>query len=75
LEHSNAFDCVSQKENILLNTENKRIMGVLTGLADYRHQNPNRNEERTKMKQQKKLQMDKEKDNEDRQRKLELRKK
>jgi hypothetical protein len=31
-ELSNAFDCVSQKENILLNTENKRIIGVLTGL-------------------------------------------
>jgi hypothetical protein len=32
LELSNAFDCVSKKENILLNTENKRIMGLLTGL-------------------------------------------
>jgi hypothetical protein len=30
LELSNEFDCVSQKENILLNTENKRIIGVLT---------------------------------------------
>jgi hypothetical protein len=30
LELSNAFDCVSQKENILLNTENKRMIGVLT---------------------------------------------
>jgi hypothetical protein len=33
LELSNAFDCVSQKEKILLNTENKRIIGVLTGLS------------------------------------------
>jgi hypothetical protein len=33
LELSNAFDCVSQKENILLNTENKRIIGVLTGFG------------------------------------------
>jgi hypothetical protein len=33
LELSNAFDCVSQKENILLNTENKRIIGVLNGLG------------------------------------------
>jgi predicted neuraminidase len=33
LELSNAFDCVSQKENILLNTENKRILGVLTGFG------------------------------------------
>jgi hypothetical protein len=32
MELSNAFDCVSQKENIRLNTENKRIIGVLTGL-------------------------------------------
>jgi hypothetical protein len=32
LELPNAFDCVSQKENILLNTENKRIIG-LTGLG------------------------------------------
>jgi hypothetical protein len=36
LELSNAFDCVSQKENTeLLNTENKRIIGVLTGLDEY----------------------------------------
>jgi hypothetical protein len=28
LELSNAFDCVRQKENILLNTENKRIIHV-----------------------------------------------
>jgi hypothetical protein len=28
LELSNAFDCVSQKEKILLNTENKRIIGL-----------------------------------------------
>jgi hypothetical protein len=32
-ELSNAFDCGSRKENILLNTENKRIIGVLTGLG------------------------------------------
>jgi hypothetical protein len=30
LELSNAYDCVSQKENILLNTENKRIIGEST---------------------------------------------
>jgi hypothetical protein len=33
MELSNAFDCVSQKEKILLNTENKSIIGVLTGLV------------------------------------------
>jgi hypothetical protein len=33
LELSNAFDCVSQEENKLLNTENKRIIGVLTGFG------------------------------------------
>jgi hypothetical protein len=33
LELSNAFDCASQKENILLNTDNKRIIGVLTRLV------------------------------------------
>jgi hypothetical protein len=32
LKLSNAFDCVSQKENILLNKENK--IGVLTGISD-----------------------------------------
>jgi hypothetical protein len=26
------FDCVSQKENVLFNTKNKRIIGVLTSL-------------------------------------------
>jgi hypothetical protein len=31
---SNTFDCVSQKENTLLNTENKRLIGVLTGLEN-----------------------------------------
>jgi Ni2+-binding GTPase involved in maturation of urease and hydrogenase len=40
LELSNAFDCVSQKENIFLNTENKRIIGVLTGLSCM-HRNDN----------------------------------
>jgi hypothetical protein len=35
LELSNAFDCLSQKENILLNTVNKRIIGVLTDLDTY----------------------------------------
>jgi hypothetical protein len=33
LELSNTFDCVSHKENVLLNTENKRIIGVLTVLG------------------------------------------
>jgi hypothetical protein len=33
LELSNEFDCMSQKENIFLNTENKRIIGVLTGFV------------------------------------------
>jgi hypothetical protein len=30
----NAFDCVSQKENILLNTEQKNNLGVDTGHSD-----------------------------------------
>jgi hypothetical protein len=30
---THAFDCVSQKENSLQNTKNKRIIEVLTGLA------------------------------------------
>jgi hypothetical protein len=33
LEVSNAFDCVSQKENILLNAENKKKIGVFSGLG------------------------------------------
>jgi hypothetical protein len=33
LDLSNVFDCVSQKENILLNTEIKRIIGLLTGFV------------------------------------------
>jgi hypothetical protein len=36
LELSNAFDCLSQKENILLNTENKIIIVVLTWLGNRR---------------------------------------
>jgi hypothetical protein len=36
---SNAFDCVSQKGNILLNTENKSIIEMLTEFASM-HENP-----------------------------------
>jgi hypothetical protein len=37
LKLSNAFNCVSQKETILLNTDNERIIGVLTGFGVLAH--------------------------------------
>jgi hypothetical protein len=34
------FDCVIQKENILLNIKKKRTIGMLSGLVGYKYQHP-----------------------------------